>query len=38
MPNHEIEHVRNEGQVVAKHKKYKWIKLGGGRAYDRSSD
>jgi hypothetical protein len=33
--NHCNENVRNIGQ--ANHRKYKWLKLGGGQAYDRSS-
>jgi hypothetical protein len=32
------ENVRNIGQDEPRHKKYKRIKLGGGQAYDRSSD
>jgi hypothetical protein len=36
--NHENEHVRNIGQGEARHRKYKRLKLGGGQAYDRSSD
>jgi hypothetical protein len=36
--NHENENVRNIGQGEARHKKYKRLKLGGGQAYDRSSD
>jgi hypothetical protein len=34
--NHE--NVRNIGQGEPRHKKYKRLKLGGGQAYDRSSD
>jgi hypothetical protein len=30
--------VRNIGQGEAQHRKYKRLKLGGGEAYDRSSD
>jgi hypothetical protein len=30
--------VRNIGQGEAQHRKYKRFKLGGGQAYDRSSD
>jgi hypothetical protein len=30
--------VRNIGQGEAQHRKYKRLKLGGGQAYDRSSD
>jgi len=36
--NHENATVRNIGQSEAMHRKYKRLKLGGGRAYDRSSD
>jgi hypothetical protein len=36
--NHENEHVRSTGQGEAGHRKYKRLKLGGGPAYDRSSD
>jgi hypothetical protein len=36
--NHENEHVRGTGQGEARHRKYKRLKLGGGQAYDRSSD
>jgi hypothetical protein len=38
--NHDNENVRNIGQGEARHRKYeyKWLKLGGGQAYDRSSD
>jgi hypothetical protein len=36
--NHENENVRNIGQGEARHRKYKRLKLGGGQAYDRSSD
>jgi hypothetical protein len=36
--NHENEHVRGIGQGEARHSKYKRLKLGGGQAYDRSSD
>jgi hypothetical protein len=36
--NHENEHVRGIGQGEARHRKYKRPKLGGGQAYDRSSD
>jgi hypothetical protein len=32
------ENVRNIGQGEARHRKYKRLKLGGGHAYDRSSD
>jgi hypothetical protein len=36
--NQENEHVRRIGQGEAGHRKYKKLKLGGGQAYDRSSD
>jgi hypothetical protein len=36
--NHENENVRNIGQGEPRHRKYKRLKLGGGQAYDRSSD
>jgi hypothetical protein len=36
--NHDKEKVRNIGQGEARHRKYKRLKLGGGQAYDRSSD
>jgi hypothetical protein len=36
--HHENIHVRNIGQGEARHRKYKRLKLGGGQAYDRSSD
>jgi hypothetical protein len=36
--NHENANVRNTGQGEARHRKYKRLKLGGGQAYDRSSD
>jgi hypothetical protein len=36
--NHENENVRNIGQGESRHRKYKWLKLGGGQAYDRSSE
>jgi hypothetical protein len=36
--HHEIIHVRNIGQGEARHRKYKRLKLGGGQAYDCSSD
>jgi hypothetical protein len=32
------ENVRTIGQGEARHRKYKRLKLGGGQAYDRSSD
>jgi hypothetical protein len=36
--NHDNENVRYYGQGVAQHRKYIRLKLGGGQAYDRSSD
>jgi hypothetical protein len=36
--NDENANVRNIGQGEARHRKYKSLKLGGGQAYDRSSD
>jgi hypothetical protein len=36
--NHENANVRNTGQGEARHRKYKRLKLGGGQAYDSSSD
>jgi hypothetical protein len=36
--NHVNPNVRNIGQGEVQHKKYKRLKLGGGQAYDRSSD
>jgi hypothetical protein len=36
--NHENAEVRNIGQGEPRHRKYKRLKLGGGQAYDRSSD
>jgi hypothetical protein len=36
--NHDNENVGNIGQGEARHRKYKSLKLGGGQAYDRSSD
>jgi hypothetical protein len=36
--NHENEHVRGIGQGEARHRKYERLKVGGGQAYDRSSD
>jgi hypothetical protein len=36
--NHENANVRNFGQGEPRHKKYKDLKLGGIKAYDRSSD
>jgi hypothetical protein len=36
--NHENEHFRGIVEGEAKHRQYKRLKLGGGQAYDRSSD
>jgi hypothetical protein len=36
--NHENSHIRNIGPGEASHIKYKRLKLGGGQAYDGSSD
>jgi hypothetical protein len=36
--NHGNANVRNSGQAEARHRMYKRLKLGGGQAYDRSSD
>jgi hypothetical protein len=36
--NHKNANARNIGQGEARHRKYKRLKLGGGQAYDRSSD
>jgi hypothetical protein len=36
--NHENEHIRGIGQGDARYIKYKRLELGGGQAYDRSSD
>jgi hypothetical protein len=36
--NHENEHIRFIAQGKGRRRKYKVIKLGGGKAYDRSSD
>jgi hypothetical protein len=36
--NHENKHVRSIGRGEARRRKYKRLKLGGGQAYDRSSD
>jgi hypothetical protein len=38
MQNHDNENIRTIGQGEARHRKYKRLKLGGGQAYDRSSD
>jgi hypothetical protein len=37
IPHHENPNVRAIGQGEPRHRKYKWLKLGGGQAYDRSS-
>jgi hypothetical protein len=36
--NHQNPNVRNIGKGEAQHRKYKRLKLGGNKAYDRSSD
>jgi hypothetical protein len=36
--NHDKENVRNIGQFEARHRRYTRLKLGGGQAYDRSTD
>jgi hypothetical protein len=36
--NYENEHVCGIGQGEVRHRKYERLKLGGGQAYDRSSD
>jgi hypothetical protein len=36
--NHENEHVRSIGKGEARHRKYNKVNLGGGQAYDHSSD
>jgi hypothetical protein len=36
--NHENANVCNTGQGKPRHRKYKRLKLGGGQAYDRSTD
>jgi hypothetical protein len=36
--NHENKHILIIGEGGARHRKYKKLKLGGGQAYDRSSD
>jgi hypothetical protein len=36
--NYGNEHVRGIGQGEARHRRYKRLKLGGGKAWDRSSD
>jgi hypothetical protein len=36
--NHDNENDRTTGQGEVRHRKYKRLKLGGGQAYDRSSD
>jgi hypothetical protein len=38
LQNHENANVHNIGQGEPRHRKYKWLKLGGGQAYDLSSD
>jgi hypothetical protein len=38
IPNYHNPNVPNIGQGEAQHRKYKRLKLGGGQAYDRSSD
>jgi hypothetical protein len=38
LQNHENHHVRSIGQGEARHRKYKRLKLGGGKAYDSSSE
>jgi hypothetical protein len=38
LQNHENEHVRSIGQREVRHRKYKRLKLGGGHAYDRTSN
>jgi hypothetical protein len=38
MKNHEKEHVCGIGQGVTRHRKYKTLELGGGQAYDCSSN
>jgi hypothetical protein len=35
--NHGNTNVRNIGQSEPVHRKFKWLELGGGQAYDRSS-
>jgi hypothetical protein len=36
--NHETANVRDIGKVQFRHRRYNRLKLGGGQAYDRSSD
>jgi hypothetical protein len=36
--NHENPNVGDTGTGETRHRKYKWVKLGGGQTYDRSSD
>jgi hypothetical protein len=36
--NYDNQNIRNIGQAEARHRTYKRLKLGGGQAYDRSSD
>jgi hypothetical protein len=38
VPKHENAHIRNVEQGKARYRKYNGLKLGGGRAYDRSSE
>jgi hypothetical protein len=38
LQNHENDHIRDIGKGEAIHRKYKRLKLGGGQAYDRSSN
>jgi hypothetical protein len=38
IPNHVYSNVHGTGQVEARYRKYKRLKLGGGQAYDRSAD
>jgi hypothetical protein len=38
MQDHDNEHVRSIGQGEARHRKYKKLKLGSGKAYDHSGD
>jgi hypothetical protein len=38
LQNHENANVRNIAQVEPRHRKFKELKLGGGQAYDRSSE
>jgi hypothetical protein len=36
--NHQNPNVSNIGEGEAQHRKYKWLKRGGGQSYDRTSD